>query len=770
MLVERTLLVGRFERGDARLEDVNLRVQGVITIKGIRTDATAYQKGCHGQSGARCSHGTKGSQCYTSCQIAALSPCAEPRFPDRLLRGTLSDSMRASARWLNDYLDPPASPQELADLLTRAGFPCESSEDVAIAGGADIRQDFETTSNRGDCLCHLGLAREVAALSGRRLKQPEVRLKASQPPASSIVSVENEEHDLCPLYTARVIRGVTVGPSPAWLAERLIARGDIPRNNVVDATNFVLFEMGQPTHVFDLPKLAGAKIIIRRARADEPFLPIGEGAAEVKLSTDDLVIADAERAVAIAGVKGGALTAVTDATTDLLIEAATFDPVTVRNTSRRLGIASDSSFRFERGVAPGCVDRAAERLAALILELAGGELHEGSVAAGKPIAERRRITMRCERCRQLLGVNISDETMAEQLAPLGFQPTLAEGEIACLVPHERLDIEREIDVIEEISRLFGHDNIPIGETIEVRIAPPQPRVLAHQAVSDALAGMGYVEAVTHSLISEKAAAAFVAPDMSTLRLDDERGKAEPVLRPSLLPSLLRVFAHNRDHGVRDVKLFESAAVFGRSGDSHVERVNLAIVHSADSPETGVRQARGVIDRLVEIVLGRDAVVDAAPSDQLPWFTAGAAAKLEGKVLGTFGVLAPDVVESFGLDEPIYAAEIGLPEFYDRYPPEIEAHALPAFPAIERDISAVLDEQAAWASVRVLIASLQLAHLETIDFITTFRGNQIGNGRKSLTLRLRFRAPDRTLTHDEVDPQMEAAMKAIETNLGGVIRK
>jgi phenylalanyl-tRNA synthetase beta chain len=170
------------------------------------------------------------------------------------------------------------------------------------------------------------------------------------------------------------------------------------------------------------------------------------------------------------------------------------------------------------------------------------------------------------------------------------------------------------------------------------------------------------------------------------------------------------------------------------------------------------------------VFGRDAVVDAAPSDQLPWFTAGAAAKLEGKVLGTFGVLAPDVVESFGLDEPIYAAEIGLPEFYDRYPPEIEAHALPAFPAIERDISAVLDEQAAWASVRVLIASLQLAHLETIDFITTFRGNQIGNGRKSLTLRLRFRAPDRTLTHDEVDPQMEAAMKAIETNLGGVIRK
>ncbi|MCZ6444831.1 MAG: phenylalanine--tRNA ligase beta subunit-related protein, partial [Planctomycetota bacterium] len=278
--------------------------------------------------------------------------------------------MYTSATWINEYLDPPATPEEQAELLTRAGFPFEGREAL---GGSDVRQDFEMTSNRGDCVSHLGLAREIAAISGRALKPPQPSAIATGPPAQQVVTVTNLEGTLCPLYMARVIRGVRVGPSPQWLAGRLRAINQIPRNNIVDASNFVLFELGQPTHVFDLARLAGPQIIVRTAKGGERILPLGEGASAINLSEEDLVIADAKCAVAIAGVKGGAQTAVTEATTDLLIESASFDPATVRRTSRRLQIESDSSFRFERGVHPGQVTAGAQRLVELILELAGGE-------------------------------------------------------------------------------------------------------------------------------------------------------------------------------------------------------------------------------------------------------------------------------------------------------------------------------------------------------------------------------------------------------------
>lgn len=681
--------------------------------------------------------------------------------------------MNISTAWINDYLDRPADAQEQAELLTRAGFPLEASEEVAISSGVDFRQDFEMTSNRGDCLCHVGLAREIAALSGRELKVPVGQPRATGPAASTFASVTNEEPELCPLYTARIVRGVKVGPSPQWLVERLTARGDIPRNNLVDLSNFVLFELGLPTHVFDLAKLKGPAIIIRRARSGEAMLPLGEGAAEVKLSGDDLVIADAERPVAIAGVKGGALTAVTDETTDILIEAAAFDAVTVRRTSRRLNIASDSSYRYERGVHPGVVNAAADRLTELILELCGGELCEGVLSDGKAIPPLKVVAMRTERCRMILGVEIDDEVMMQGLARLGFEPQLESGAgggvIRCTVPVHRLDIEREVDLIEEVGRMYGHDRIPIAETLQVRVAPPQSRVMARRAVNDALVGMGFLETTTHSLISERAAQLFLEPGMTLQRVDDERARAEPVLRPSILPSLLRVLGHNRDSGVEDVTLFETAATFASRGQEHVERTQLGLVMPASSPEHAVRQMRGVIDRLVQIVLGPEVVIDAEPSEKLPWYDASAELVVAGKAMGTFGLLKREVTEQFDLDEPVFGAEFGLPELYDQYPPETEARALPSYPAIERDLSAVVDEQVLWKQVRACVAGLGLAHLEAIEFVTVFRGKPIEAGRKSLTLRLRFRASDHTLRHEDVDGQMEAAIAALREQFGAKLR-
>jgi phenylalanyl-tRNA synthetase beta chain len=678
--------------------------------------------------------------------------------------------MNTSVRWINEYLDRPASASEQAEALTRAGFPIEHSDEVLASEveGGDVRQDVELTSNRGDCLCHVGLAREIAAITGRALKPPHVALKATGPAASTMIKVTNREPGLCPLYTARVIRGVRVGPSPRWLADRLRGRGDIPRNNIVDASNFVLFELGQPTHVFDLATVRGPEIIIRMARSQEPFLPIGEGAAEVKLSEHDLVIADAERAVAIAGVKGGALTAVTNATKDILIEAATFAPATVRSTSRRLGIASDSSYRFERGVHPGQVNAAADRLASLILDLCGGELCDGIVSDGVPIPPQRTASMRCARCRAILGLDLSDDEIVKALDRLGLQPNYAGGSVSCTIPYSRMDLEREIDLIEEVGRMAGTDRIAIADMLRIRVAPPQPTELAARAVNDALVGMGYIETVTHTLISDAAAEAFLPPNMTLLRVADERATAEPALRPSVLPSLLRVFAHNRDKGVHDVKLFETASTFAEHQGRHLETVNLALLAPTDDV-SGVRSIRGAVDQLVRIVLGRETTLAVEPIRAVKWLQHGAVLSVKNRVLGTLGILDMKVAAIFGISDRLLVAELGLPAYYREYPPLALARELPAFPGIDRDVSAIVDDRLPWSDVKTALEVLEMQHVETIEFVTTYRGKQIGTGKKSLTLRAHFRAPDRTLTHEEVDPQVEMLIDALKSKFHAEIR-
>ena len=323
--------------------------------------------------------------------------------------------MLVTADWINDYLENNISANEQGELLTAAGFPLEGTEELP---DGDVRQDFEMTSNRGDCTCHLGLAREIAARTRNDLVEPKTTIEATGSPIEESASVINHEPDLCPLYTARVILGASVNDSPSWLETRIANRGDTPRNAIVDAANFVLFEMGQPTHVFDLDKLAGNRIEIRLAKKGETLLPIGEGASEIKLTTDDLVIADAEKPIALAGVKGGAETAVTSKTKNMLIESATFDPVVVREMSRRHNVASDSSYRFERGVSPLQVHSCAERLVGLLLEIGGGELCTGVLSDGKPMPDLRTASMRTSVCTQRLGIEIPDED-AEGLISVG---------------------------------------------------------------------------------------------------------------------------------------------------------------------------------------------------------------------------------------------------------------------------------------------------------------------------------------------------------------
>ena len=679
--------------------------------------------------------------------------------------------MYATTHWLNDYLDPAATSEEQADLMTRAGFPHEGSEPVLHD---DVRHDFAMTSNRGDVNCHIGMAREIAALSQRQLVLPKVDFQTKGGPVAKAISIRNDQPEGCPLYTARVITGVKVAPSPDWLAKRLEARGDIPRNNIVDATNFVLFELGQPTHVFDLKKLTDSKIIIRQATQNESFLPIGEGAMPVKLTTDDLVIADAKRAVAMAGVKGGAETAVTETTTDILIEAATFDPIAVRNTSRRHNIASDSSYRFERGVPAATIQFAADRLTQLILEIAGGTLLKGVVAEGLPITDQPTATMNCGHCRHVIGVEISDQEMCESLDRLGFLPQLQDGVISVTAPSHRLDVNCEIDLIEEVARMHGFDKIPVTDTIALRPAPPVSRESGRTAVHNALVGMDFLEIITHTLLPRDAGTPFLSAGATLMEVEDERAKAASALRPSMLPSLLRVRATNQDAGVSELRLFESGSVFWRDSEQHHERQCLSLLFDMTDPNQSPRELRGVIDHLAHTLLGAAGCVEIQvldqPAAEVPYLNPASKVLINGQEMGHLGLLNQQLTKStWGIDTPLLAAELELPRLYDQFPPVDQVIPLPHFPAIERDISAIVAENTPWLSIHNAITSLGLADLEVIDFVEVFRGKPIDQGMKSVTMRLRFRAADRTLTHNEIEPLAQQATETLQSQLNAEIR-
>lgn len=658
-------------------------------------------------------------------------------------------------------------------MLTSLGLPLDGE---GIAENGEPWQEIETTSNRGDCLSHHGMAREIAAATARSLKSPACALPPIDSAVPSPIKVTNAVHAFCPRYTARVIKGVKVGPSPAWLQQRLVAIGQVPRNNIVDATNFVLFELGQPTHVFDLATLKGGEIQIRNARAGEKFLPLGADAKAITLTAEDFVIADAQEAIALAGIKGGALASVTATTTDIVLEAATFDPVCVRASSRRHSIASDSSYRFERTVHPAEIDHAAERLAALILEVAGGTLCGGVVAAGAPIPAPRTASLRPARCRALLGTTVSDARMVELLGKLDFQPKLrADGStIDCVVPPRRVDVAREVDLIEEICRLDGIESIPVADCIAVRLPAPSPIERGTRAVKATLASIGFVESITHSLVSEKAASIFLPTGASTLFVDDSTA-GEPALRTSVLSSLMHVKNHNQSNGTPSLALFEFASAFHWENNTHRERPTLAMLSDAcdgtRDAQTAYRFIRTSLERALRVLAGRSARVEFRPlaEDCPSWMQAGARVFVNGVAIGVAGVMHASLQKAHGLDRSVACAEVELRPLLAQFPPESNATELPLFPATDRDVSAIVAEAITWDAIERSIAASSLADLESVDFVGVFRGKQIGEGKKSITARLRFRRKDGTLRAEEVEPRVASMLERLKHETNAEIR-
>ncbi len=695
--------------------------------------------------------------------------------------------MNTSVRWLNEYLTPSdVSAASAGDVLTNTGFPIE--ETVELDNG-DVMLDVEVTSNRGDCLSHIGLAREIASATHRSLRMPTVPDRIEAGPgegADGAIAIDNRIPELCSLFTGRVIKGVSVGPSPDWLVRALEAVGLRSVNNVVDVTNYVLMEFGQPTHVFDLATLGAGPsgrptLIVRNATKGET-LPLLDG-TKASLVDGDMVIADgADRPVSLAGIMGGSETEVGSGTTDVLLEAATWDPVTVRTTSRRLRVRSDSSHRYERIVDPRTIDLAARRAADLIVQLAGGELLPGAVEVGVPARPPTVVSLRPDRCRALLGVDVSDTEASDILNALEIQTVASDGVLTCTVPAIRPDLTREIDLIEEVIRIHGISKLPVHDKMSVPVPAPQASERGSAELASLLNGLGFYEAITFTFVSRDVAKRFCPRELGLLDVSDDRRGAEPVLRPSIIPSLLQSRRSNQAGQVRaagGIRLYEIAPVFGATADGvEVERRVLSMI--ADAPESGkaqerrqhaIRLMRGVVDTLASRLHGGTVAFEPAdvPIDAYEPGACGAVT-INGERVGVVGLLSKATRGAYDLKHEVVACELSMDALLGSFPPASKAERLPEFPGIERDVSLVVNESVGWAQVEGLIGSSSLALLDGHDFVGTFRGGPIDTGKKSLTLRLKFRDPARTLRHEEVDPQVATFVERATSELGAEIRQ
>jgi len=692
--------------------------------------------------------------------------------------------MNTSVAWLNQYLTPGASglhavsPQEADDVLTHAGFPIEESETLP---DGDTFLDVEITSNRGDCISHVGLAREIAASTGRTLTLPEWTEPSREGAVADFLTLDNQTPEVCPRFTAQVVRGCKVGPSPDWLVKRLEAVGQRSINNVVDVTNFITLELGHPCHVFDLKKLAGGALVIRYANEGEKLKTLD--GKDHTLTGDMLVVADAEKATSLAGVIGGAESEVGLDTTDIVLEMATWDPVTVRTSSRHIATRTDASYRFERWVSAAEISFAAARAVALIAELTGGTPCEGLLDSGPGQPANKPTTLRPDRCRRIIGIDITDDEMIKILRSHEVGVEHREGVLICTPPPFRHELGREIDLIEEICRTHGFDQIPLAQRLAIRVHAPQDVERAQREVGGLLTGQGFYETVTFSFVTPALAELFMPAGLRAIAVDDDRRKAEPTLRPSAIPSLLICRKANQDGGVTvegGVRLFETSAVFAEteSGES-IENRNLALLMdieikgkkpTPDDLQLGVRKMRGVIETLVRATSGADADLRFEPGPApMPAMDTSATITLGGEPLGYSALLSGDVLKRVDLGVPIVAAELNIDRLLDGFPPKALVHTLPEFPVIERDVSLIVADDTRWSAIVSMVDSLGLERLEGTAFVGTFRGDRIGAGKKSVTLRLRFQDDSRTLRHDEVDPEVARVLSAAADTFGAEVR-
>ena len=702
--------------------------------------------------------------------------------------------MRIPYSWLKEHIVWDGSPEDLAHKLTLAGIEVEEIHEWSDGDAEDLVFDTSVTANRGDLLSVAGVARHAAATLGAEQTPVEVDLPPTGPPAADDVAVEIVDPLGCPRYSAVLVRGVRVDESPRWMRERLLAAGMRPINNVVDCTNYVLWELGQPLHAFDANLLANdeqgrTKIIVRRAEAREEFISLDEG--ERTLEAGDVVIADPKGAVALAGVMGGLNSEVNEDTLDVLIESAHFDPVAIRKTSLRLGMSTEASYRFERVVDPEGTVRAAQRCAQLIVECAGGEVAEGSVDAYPGRKGPLQLELRPERANEIIGIEIPAETQGEYLAALGMTVTPGEGgRLQVIVPSFRPDIEREIDLIEEIAIVHGYESIPGSLPGALHDSGTySERQRKRHRLRELLQAAGLCETINLAMIDPAALsrAGFPedAPERNMLALQRATDEGQGALRTTLITGLLAAAELNAKQRVPDVALYEIDCVFlpTEEGESPREPLRLCALITGGSlrarwntgGEVGAADfylLKGILEEALD-GMGVTGVEWEAGSH--PTLRDGHCAEvlLGDRPIGHVGEVTTKVQEEYGLPRKVYMVELDADAILGAATLHRAYEHLPRFPAALRDLAVVLDDTDALSAAKLEAAMREaggelLVHIEPFDVFVNPK--RLGEGRRSIAFSLEFRSPERTLTDDEVNEAMERITSAVTEGLGAHIRE
>lgn len=668
--------------------------------------------------------------------------------------------MIVSWNWLKDYLKLSVSHEEVASRLMMAGLNHESTAPV----GEDLAVDLEITSNRPDCLGHLGIAREIGVLFDTPLTIPDPQPAATGPKVDALTSVKIECPELCPRFTARVIKGVRIGSSPAWLANRLKTLGLNSVSNVVDVTNYVMFESGQPIHAFDFKALKGGKIIVRRAAAGEKFTALNH--ATYELDEKICMIADAERTVGIAGIMGGLDTEVSPATTDLLIEVAEFAAPAIRYAARKLGLHSPASYRFERTVDPHMVDWTSRRCCELILKVAGGTLCEGVVDIGRAPPSLPKVTLRYSQIPRILGIDVPPLEVARILTALGAAAAEKSPDaISVTAPSWRRDLTREIDLVEEVARIHGYDKIP--EDVGVRMAPSHKSDLERVVgrMRHALTAAGLDECLTPSVVSREWTASGFWSTQPALYTNIPMLKGADHLRTSLVPSMLEVRRVNESLANQSIELFEIASVYLPSDKDLPEEFKLASICSSGD----FYRVKGVLESLVEAV-SATAPLRFVPLDH-PMLDATRACEvfLGETRWGVIGELASDFAKAQGIRSAVTIAEVRIDSLL------AAANLIPRmkktsdFPAMSRDLNLIVDEVVRWADLETTVRAASGPALEQVRYQETYRdAKRDGEGKKRLLFTLTLRPAEKTLTSEEADQVRDAVLAACKAKHSAVM--
>ena len=696
--------------------------------------------------------------------------------------------MKVLYNWLKEFVALTATPEELRTRLSLSGTAVEALDQTA----AGPMLDAELTSNRADCLGHYGIARETAVLYSLPLMKVAPQLREASEQASAATRVQIDAPELCGRYTVRVLRGVKVGPSPDWLRQRLEALGQTSINNVVDATNYVMLELGHPLHAFDMDLLNENRIVVRRARAGEKMRTLD--AIERTLTNEMCVIADATHPVAIAGVMGGADSEIRSTSRNILLESAWFDPISIRRTSKILGLRTEASMRFERGADMEMAETASRRCCELIQQLGGGEVLAGVVDVYPGRSDELKIVLTRQEFLRVMGADVPDAEIEAILAGLGFAPMRSDAARSaagspdaawkCVRPSWRGDVTREVDLIEEVARIYGVDKFP------ARLPPaklPAARLESAEAddrLREILIGLGYQEIITIPIVDEPSDAMFRTETAAPLRIANPLAEDASVMRSTGAVTMTRTMEWNLNHGQRNVRLFEFGKIYSWNGTQPVETRVLTLGASGLAREKGVAETerayafadlKGDLDQIGHLAGGiswKPGGPEWLQGTHAGTISLRASGAANPHSVGHAGQLSRRISEKFKLRQDAFLAELELEPLcagYKSARAALRYKPLSRFPAVERDFSLVLADGTTFAGIEEAIRAHGIAEVSSVDAVDLFRGKNVPEGKFALLVRVRFESRQATLTEAQLTDFSSRILAALEQKLGATLR-